>query len=110
MTLNHESWVSDALARCGARNIFGDLPISAPTVNVEDVLKRNPALIITATNQAQPDHSLDEWYSWHDVSALKYQGLLFVDADLMNRATLRTLSESERLCTQVAQVRARINS
>ena len=110
MTLNHQSWVSDALARCGARNIFGDLPISAPTVNIEDVLKRNPTLIITATAHAQPDHSLDMWHSWHEMPALKYQGLLFVDADLINRATLRTLNESEHLCAQIAQVRARINS
>jgi len=109
MTLNRDSWVSDALTRCGAQNIFADLPISAPTVNIEDVLKRNPALIITATAHAQPDPTLDMWRNWHDVSALKHQGLLFVDADLINRATLRTLIESEHLCTQIAQVRARMN-
>lgn len=109
MTLNQDSWVSDALARCGAQNIFADLPISAPTVNVENVIKRNPALIITASNHAQPDHTLNMWHNWHEMSALKHQGLLFTDADLMNRATLRTLIESERLCTQIAHVRTRIN-
>ena len=109
MTLNQDSWVSDALARCGAQNIFADLPISAPTVNVENVIKRNPALIITASNHAQLDHTLDMWRNWRELSALKHQGLLFVDADLINRATLRTLIESERLCTQIAHVRTRIN-
>ena len=109
MTLNQDSWVSDALARCGAQNIFADLPISAPTVNIEDVLKHNPALIITASNHAQLDHTLDMWRNWRELSALKHQGLLFVDADLINRATLRTLIESERLCTQIAHVRTRIN-
>ena len=101
--------MSDALARCGAQNIFADLPISAPTVNVENVIKRNPALIITASNHAQPDHTLNMWHNWHEMSALKHQGLLFTDADLMNRATLRTLIESERLCTQIAHVRTRMN-
>ena len=110
MTVNRQSWVSDALNRCGAHNMFSDLPTSAPMVNMEDVLKRNPALIITATAHAQPDHTLDMWHNWHEISALKHQGLLFADADLMNRATLRTLVASEHICAQIAHVRARMGS
>lgn len=100
MTLNRNNWVSDALARCGARNLFADLSITAPTVNIETVLQKNPALIIT------PNADLDMWRKWVDIAAVKNNGLLFVDGDAMSRATLRTLDASAQMCAQIATVRS----
>ena len=108
MTLNGSSWVSDALARCGARNVFADLPLTAPTVNIEEVLRLKPSIIATATPGGQPDDSLKEWLQWVDLPAIRAQGLLYTDADSMNRATLRTLAATHDLCTKIAQVRLNV--
>ena len=105
MTLNGSSWVSDALARCGARNIFADLPLTAPTVNVEDVLRLKPSIIATATPNALPDDSLDNWKKWNDLPAVHAQNFIYTDADSMNRATLRTLTATRELCTNIADMR-----
>ncbi len=105
MTLNGESWISDALARCGARNIFAALPISAPTVGIENVLRLKPELIISASDTGQSDHSLDMWLPWQDLPAIKHHALLYTHADSMNRASVRTLAASEQLCQDIARVR-----
>lgn len=110
MTVNGDSWISDALARCGAHNLFANLPISAPTVNLEDVLARQPELILSATATGQSDNSLESWREWPQLPAIAHQGLIYTVADELNRATPRTLAASQRLCTRIAQVRASLTA
>ncbi|WP_162845127.1 cobalamin-binding protein [Hydromonas duriensis] len=107
MTLGRNSWVTDALARCGARNIFADLPLAAPTVNIEDVLKAQPAIFATATPNGIANNSLDAWKKWTDAPANRIQGFIFIDDNAMNRATLRTLSATRTLCAKIADIRSR---
>lgn len=101
ITINHTSWINDALARCGALNIFADLPLPTPTVNTEAVIKHNPEVIITASHAAQNDGSLDEWRAWSNLKAAQSNQLLFVNEDHINRPTLRMLSASQTLCSQL---------
>ena len=108
MTLNGSSWISDALARCGARNVFAGLPLTAPTVNIEEVLRLKPSIIATATPDGQPDGSLKEWLQWADLPAVRLQGFIYTDADSMNRSTLRTLAATHELCTKINQIRSRL--
>lgn len=108
MTLGKNSWVTDAMSRCGAHNIFDNLSIAAPTVNIEDVLMRKPALLITATANAQADASLDAWKKWRELPAVKANAFIFTDADTMNRATLRTLDSTQAMCAQIAEARLRL--
>ncbi len=110
MTINGDSWISDALARCGAVNLFAELPISAPTVNLENVLSRQPELILSATTNAQADHSLDFWRDWPHIPAVARNALIYTEGDAMNRATLRTLTATHQLCGQIAQVRTSFQS
>ncbi|MGL4767128.1 MAG: cobalamin-binding protein [Formosimonas sp.] len=100
-TLNRSNWVSDALARCGAVNLFADAPVAAPTVGMETVLKYNPDIIISATTNAD----LDAWRNWPNLAAVRRNALWQVDADVMNRATLRTLAASAQLCQQIDGLR-----
>jgi vitamin B12 transport system substrate-binding protein len=44
--------ISDALSVCGARNVFDDLTLPAPQVNIESVLQRDPQVILVG-DQAQ---------------------------------------------------------
>jgi iron complex transport system substrate-binding protein len=108
MTLNRDSWINDALSRCGATNLFADLPLTAPTVNLETVLQKNPALIITASPNGIVNQDLDMWHKWTNLNAIAGHGLLFTDADAMSRATLRTLDAAQKMCADIATVRTRI--
>lgn len=104
MTLNKENWVTDSLARCGAINLFADSPISAPTVNIESVLTKNPDLIISSTKNAIPDNSLNHWLAWSHLNATKENRLIFINDDHMNRASLRTLAAATDLCSKINRV------
>lgn len=108
MTINRSSWISDALARCGARNPYDALPLAAPTVGMEDVLQQQPSLLLSATPHGAPDDSLAQWAQWHDLPAIQLNGLIYTDADAMNRSTLRTLDASLKMCADIAIVRARL--
>jgi iron complex transport system substrate-binding protein len=108
MTLNRHSWVSDTLTRCGAHNIFSELNVTAPTVGMEDVLQRQPAILYTATPLGQADESLTMWRKWDSLPAVRANNFLYTDSDAMNRATLRTLTAAKKMCADIAQARARL--
>lgn len=56
--------ISDALAVCGARNVFTDLTLPAPQVGVESVLQRAPEVIVASTGS-----QLDMWKAWPSLKA-----------------------------------------
>ncbi|MDO7898852.1 cobalamin-binding protein [Pseudomonas citrulli] len=85
--------ISDALAACGARNIFADLSLPAPQVSVESVLQRKPQAIL-ATEQAQ----LDAWKAWPVA-----QGRLLLVADKgLERPSGQMIEATARLCALIA--------
>jgi iron complex transport system substrate-binding protein len=48
MTVNGRHFISDAIALCGGRNVFADLPLIAPMIDAEAVMAANPDVIIAA--------------------------------------------------------------
>ena len=47
-TVGGKHLMSDALAICGARNVFADLPEAGPLVDMESIIARDPDIIIAA--------------------------------------------------------------
>lgn len=90
--------ISDALALCGARNVFADLSLPAPQVSVESVLQRNPDVIITGT-QAQ----LDAWKDWPQLEAVKQGRLLLLADKGLERPSGQMIEATARLCEQLAE-------
>ncbi|HSN33467.1 MAG TPA: helical backbone metal receptor, partial [Ideonella sp.] len=103
-TLNREHFVSDLLAACGAVNVFASLPVVAPVVGVEAVLKANPQAIIGAV----PDAELrSQWSRWQELDAVRLGNIFSVDADLTHRAGPRAIDAAEILCAKIDQARSR---
>ncbi len=101
-TLNREHFVSDLLSACGAVNVFGSLPVVAPAVSVEAVLKANPQAIIGAI----PDAELQsQWGRWKELDAVRRGNVFSVDADLTHRAGPRAIDAAEILCGKIDQAR-----
>lgn len=93
--------VSDALAVCGARNVFDDLTLPAPQVNLESVLLRDPQVIL-ASDPAQ----LDAWKAWPQVDAVRNGHLLQVPDKGLERPSGQMIEATERLCQLLAKVPA----
>jgi vitamin B12 transport system substrate-binding protein len=89
--------ISDALAVCGARNVFADLSVPAPQVSVESVLQRNPQVIL-ATEQAQ----LDAWKAWPQLPAVTQGRLLLVRDKGLERPSGQMIEATARLCELIA--------
>lgn len=56
--------ISDALAVCGAHNVFADLSVPAPQVSLESVLQRNPEVIVAGSTS-----QLAIWKAWPSLKA-----------------------------------------
>lgn len=89
--------ISDALAVCGARNVFADLNLPAPQVSIEAVLQRDPEAIV-AGDQAQ----LDAWKVWPQVAAVKQGNLLLVTDKGLERPSGQMISATAKLCQLLA--------
>jgi iron complex transport system substrate-binding protein len=99
MTVGGTHWISDALAVCGARNVFADLRALSPTVSLEAVLQRAPALIVSGSDA--PDMRR-QWLRFSSLPAVKNQAFVKVNADLLHRPTPRLIDGVADLCAAVA--------
>ncbi len=100
MTLSDRDLVGDALAVCGARNVFGSLPQAAAEVDPEAVLRRVPRLIIGFDEQAGRR-------LWDRLGVLAPAGrIAYLHADrTLQRPTPRALDALEALCARIDRVR-----
>lgn len=98
MTVGGQHWISDALAVCGAHNVFADLHGLSPVVSLEAVLKRAPAVIVSGSDA--PDMRR-QWQRFGSLPAVKNQGFVRVDADRLHRLTPRLLEGVAELCAAV---------
>lgn len=86
-TLGGSQIVSDALSYCGATNIFSDLELPAPQVNLEMVLARQPDLVLLTRSELQ-----DSWPQGLRLPALE------VPDDGLDRPSAQMLTALELLC------------
>ena len=104
-TVGAGHWIGEALAACGARNAFADLPGLAPQVGWELVYRRDPDVIV-ATGSAGSESALREQWSAHaTLRAVRTGRIVFVDADLLERPTLRLAEGVARLCEGIERAR-----
>lgn len=102
MTINGKHWVSDVIALCGGDNIFAAMAPLAPTVSLESVIQKNPAVILAGGTPEQ----LEEWRRFPALSAVRRNALYSVDADDLHRPTPRLLDAVESVCRILDQARA----
>jgi len=98
MTVGGTHWISDALALCGAHNVFADLRGQSPVVSREAVLQRAPALIVGG-NDAPDLRRL--WQPFASLPAVKNDAFVSVNADLLHRPTPRLLEGVAGLCAAI---------
>lgn len=102
MTVGGTHWISDALALCGARNVFADLRAASSVVSREAVLRRTPELVVSGSDA--PD-ARRQWQRFASLPAVKNNAFVRVNADLLHRPTPRLLDGVAELCAAVAPYR-----
>jgi len=96
--------INDMITRCGGSNIFAELPVG-PRVNLEDVLLRDPAVIIASGSDRESPAWLNDWLRWPEMSAVRDQHLYAIEPDLVQRHSLRALQGLQQMCGFIDRAR-----
>jgi vitamin B12 transport system substrate-binding protein len=97
MTIGADAWASKLLHICGATHIFDDSPIPYPEVSKEQVIGRQPDLLIAAMNTTKAEA---EQY-WQATEALLSAPVLVVNPDELHRFTPRLINGLSLMCKQI---------
>ena len=94
MTAGAGSLVHELVEKAGGRNVYGDLPEAWPTLSTEDLVRRDPDLVVLTSTEpavaaARP--------GWSRLQAVRKGRLYRVDPDLVVRPTLRALEGLRQL-------------
>ena len=99
--------ITQALAVCGATNVFAAMSLPAPMVSVEAVLAAAPDAIVAAADDGLRPGWLEEWKRWASLPAVATGNLLVVDGNLLHRAGPRFVDGVEQLCAVLDSARQR---
>jgi iron complex transport system substrate-binding protein len=99
MTVNGDHVISKVIRLCGGENVFARLPLIAPEIDAEAVLRANPEVIISS------GASLDAWKAFPALAAVKKSALRTIPSALIQRQTPRILEGAERMCAILDSVR-----
>lgn len=103
MTIGREQIIDDALALCGADNVFADLAQPAPTVSREAVLARDPDVIAGGGS----GDAMDTWRSSGFLRAVKHGNVLSIDAPTLALPSPSILAGVTTLCRALDAARGR---
>ena len=103
MTVGAGSYLSELLARAGARNIFADLPASSGQISVEAAAARDPDFIFTSNPMVPAFATRPEWQA---VRAVRERRFLHGTGSEFSRPSPRAPAAIRRLAAELAAVGA----
>jgi len=106
-TLSDRHLIGEALATCGASNVFGSMALPAPEVAAEAVLAAAPDAVLVADPKAV-DAVRQQWRSAQLAAASAPDRVVAVDGARLHRPTLRTFAAVQAMCEAIDQVRQRL--
>ena len=107
MTTGPNTFIAQILALAGGENIFADSPTNWPTIPMEELVRRDPDVIVLPVGE-MPDSAVNRLHvmpGWRDLRAVRDGRIVRIDANLASRpgpnmgraaATLRNLLHPTR--------------
>jgi iron complex transport system substrate-binding protein len=86
MTLGGGSFISELVTVAGGRNIYDSLPAPSPVVTLEDVLRRNPDIILVSPIERKNMLQSDRWRA---LPAVRKGRVLAYDTNLVARPSVK---------------------
>ena len=103
LTIGGRQFLSDLLRGCGGSNVFADVGLDAFPVLPEQVLRRQPQVMLTLGENTA---TLQQWQSWPQLPAIQRQQLYSLPADPLSRPGPRLVEGAKMLCHTLAQARS----
>lgn len=89
MTAGRGSLVHEMVERAGGTNVYADLQETYPTISSEDLLKRDPEILLLTSLEPDKARVLP---GWDRLTAVREGRVYRLDSDLYVRPTLRALA------------------
>lgn len=103
-TVGGKHLMSDALALCGVRNVFADLPEPGPLVDTEAVIARNPDIIIAAAPPGEGAAWVSDWQRFPTLAAVHGHRVVAFEDQALSRLGPSVVDATEELCRTIAGV------
>jgi len=94
LTAGGPSFISDLIHEAGGRNIFSDIPVETPHVNVESVIRAKPELIVVPLEKRSIEERRSFWEKWLGSGKVRFAA---INPDLLHRPGPRLLDGLELL-------------
>jgi iron complex transport system substrate-binding protein len=105
-TIGGRHVISDALALCGATNVFGELTTAAPAVTREAAVLRNPDLILVSAPPGYGNEWLAEWRKFPALKAVRDGHLVKYTDERIDRMGPSVIAATANLCEVIDRERA----
>jgi iron complex transport system substrate-binding protein len=97
MTAGPNSFIGQVIERAGGKNIFADLEETYPEISAEEIVKRNPEVILGPDSHG--DKLLPELLAarpgWEQIDAVKNKRIYLLDANIASREGPRIVDALE---------------
>lgn len=97
-SVSGHAWPAQAIKLCGGINIMANAKTPYPQVDMEQVIRANPALILVGS---QDSDALSHWQKWSNLDAVQHQQLQQINSDELHRFTSRSLNTVESICRMI---------
>ncbi len=103
ITVGPGSFIDQLIELAGGANIAARAKTPYPRLNIEEVLKEDPELLIFPVGTAEgiPDSEQQVWKRWTTLSAVKYGRFHHIPSDLLNRPGPRIVEGLETLARTI---------
>ena len=105
-TVSGKHIISDAMARCGARNVFAELGSVAPIVTREWVIQRDPDVMIMSAPILTAREWKAEWYQFSDLRAVRNRQVVNFSNEDLDRMGPTAIDAAAAFCQLLDQVPA----
>jgi ABC-type Fe3+-hydroxamate transport system substrate-binding protein len=105
-TVGNRHIISDAIGRCGGRNIFDDIDFPAPIVEIEAIVKRNPEVMLMSAPPITARDWRERWAQFKTVQAVATRQMLSFSDTRLDRMGPTAIDAVDGLCKMLDQARA----
>jgi iron complex transport system substrate-binding protein len=97
MTVNKDTFLHDLIQLAGGRNMTEDEPITYPRINLEEVIRKKPEVIIISSMErgGRFEAARLAWMKWTSIPAVQDGRVHLIDSDLIDRPSPRIIEGLE---------------
>lgn len=91
MTIGSSSFINEIITLAGGENLFGDMTDGYPMVSEEEIITRNPDIIIVPSDNWVSAEDVAARAGWDSINAVKNGKIIIVNGDIFSRPGPRIL-------------------